>query len=69
MHDRNFRRRVISTAHRSREGFAEPQPQAAEKRRLLELGLGLGLAYIAFLGGWFWKTRGRPRGAGRVVRF
>jgi len=60
---------LISTADRSSESPAGPQTKAFERKRLLELGLALGLAYIAFLAGWFWKTRGRPHGVGRVVRF
>jgi hypothetical protein len=59
----NFRFSVISAADRPK------QARAADKRRLLELAFALGLAYVAFLAGWFWKTRGRPHGAERVVRF
>jgi hypothetical protein len=66
---RNFPSGVIPARDRSSNGLAGPQTKAAEKKRLLVLGLALGLAYIAFLAGWFWKTRGRPHGAGRVVRF
>ena len=40
-----------------------------DARRLLQLGLLLGFAYVVFLFCWFWRTRDRPRGAGRVVRF
>lgn len=42
-------------------------PQDA--RRLLQLGLFLALAYVLFVALWLWRTRGRPHGAGRVVRF
>jgi hypothetical protein len=59
----NFRIGVISAADRPK------QARAADKRRLLELAIALGLAYVAFLAGWFWKTRGRPHGTQRLVRF
>lgn len=59
----NFRVGVISAADRPN------QARAADKRRLLELAIALGLAYVGFLAGWFWKTRGRPHGAQRLVRF
>jgi len=58
-----------STVIPARERPVEPQAQAVERRRLLELGLALGLAYVTFLVGWFWKTRGRRHSVGRVVRF
>ena len=34
---------------------------------MLQIGLGLGLAYLAFLVLWFWATRLRP-GAQRSAR-
>ena len=51
------------------QNLAQPGAQPANQTTLLALGLALGLAYVAFLVAWFWKTRGRPHGAGRVVRF
>jgi hypothetical protein len=42
---------------------------AGDARRLLQLGVGLAFAYLVFLVCWFWKTRDRPQGVGRVVRF
>lgn len=53
----------------ARQSLSEPQAHAADKKRLLQLGLALGLAYVVFLAGWFWKTRGGRHGIGRVVRF
>jgi hypothetical protein len=53
--------KVISNSARGRD------PQDA--RELLQLGVMLALAYVLFLAFWFWKTRHRPHGARRVVRF
>jgi hypothetical protein len=36
--------------------------QGADSRRLLQIGLALGIAYLVFLTFWFWGTRGRHRG-------
>jgi hypothetical protein len=33
----------------------------ANTRRLLQIGLALGIAYLLFLTFWFWRTRGRNR--------
>jgi hypothetical protein len=41
----------------------------ADSRRLLQIGLALGLAYLVFLTFWFWGTRGRHRGLRRGARF
>jgi hypothetical protein len=41
----------------------------ANTRRLLQIGLALGIAYLVFLSFWFWGTRGRHRGLRRGVRF
>ena len=38
-------------------------------RRLFWLGLVLGLAYLVFLVLWLWRTRIRPHGRRRVVRY
>ena len=54
--------KVISSAVR-------PTRQIADARILFRLGLGLGLAYAAFLVAWFWTTRNRTHGVARVVRF
>jgi hypothetical protein len=35
-----------------------------DTRRLVQIGLVLGMAYVAFLTFWFWGTRGRGRRAG-----
>lgn len=67
--DQNARTAVIPVPDRAEQGPAEPRSPAADTRMLLELGLGLGFAYVAFLACWFWKTRDRPHGVGRVVRF
>jgi hypothetical protein len=40
----------------------------ADTRRLLQIGIGLGIAYLLFLTFWFWGTRGRHRGL-RGTRF
>ena len=58
----NSRDKVISA-------FAGTQGQSKDARRLLQLGFGLGLAYLVFLVCWFWATRNKPHGVGRVVRF
>lgn len=36
--------------------------RVADSRRLLQIGLALGIAYLVFLTFWFWGTRGRHRG-------
>jgi hypothetical protein len=36
--------------------------QVADSRRMLQIGLALGIAYLVFLTFWFWGTRGRHRG-------
>ena len=41
----------------------------ADTRRLLQIGLALGLAYLVFLTLWFWGTRGRHRGLRGGARF
>jgi hypothetical protein len=41
----------------------------ADTRRLLQIGLALGLAYLVFLTLWFWGTRGRRRGLRGGARF
>jgi hypothetical protein len=41
----------------------------ANTRRLLQIGLALGIAYLVFLTFWFWGTRGRRRGLRGGVRF
>jgi len=41
-------------------------PQDA--RRLLQLGVFLAIVYVLFVLFWLWRMRGRPYGAGRVVR-
>lgn len=50
----------------------EPRPAGSQRltdeRRLLQLGLVFGLAYVFFLVFWFWRTRDRRRGVGRVLR-
>jgi hypothetical protein len=55
-------RRVLPTPS------ARPSPEVAEgltdTRRLVQIGLVLGMAYVAFLTFWFWGTRGRGRRAG-----
>lgn len=38
-------------------------------RRLFRLGLVLGLAYLVFLVLWLWRTRIRPHGRRRIVRY
>jgi hypothetical protein len=40
-----------------------------DTRRLLQIGLALGLAYLVFLTFWFWGTRGRHRGLRGRARF
>jgi hypothetical protein len=40
-----------------------------DSRWLLQIGLALGMAYIAFLGFWFWVTRLRRRGVDGGARF
>ena len=52
-----------------RENVISGSVTAKDARRLLRLGFLLGFAYVVFLCCWFWRTRDRPRGAGRVVRF
>ncbi len=49
-------------------GRTQPIPEA-DARILVQLGLLLGFVYLVFLVCWFWSTRGRQRGVGRVVRF
>jgi hypothetical protein len=41
----------------------------ANTRRLLQIGLALGIVYLVFLTFWFWGTRGRRRGLRGGVRF
>ncbi len=41
----------------------------ADTRRLLQIGVALGLAYLVFLTLWFWGTRGRRRGLRGGARF
>ena len=41
----------------------------ADTRRLLQIALALGLAYLVFLTLWFWGTRGRRRGLRGGARF
>ena len=41
----------------------------ANTRRLLQIGLALGILYLVFLTFWFWGTRGRRRGLRGGVRF
>jgi hypothetical protein len=36
--------------------------QVADSRRMLQIALALGIAYLVFLTFWFWGTRGRHRG-------
>jgi hypothetical protein len=47
---------------------ARPSPEVAkgltDTRRLVQIGLVLGMAYVAFLTFWFWGTRARGRRAG-----
>jgi hypothetical protein len=47
---------------------ARPRPDVGEgltdTRRLVQIGLVLGMAYVAFLTFWFWGTRARGRRAG-----
>jgi hypothetical protein len=44
---------------------ARPSPEVADgltdARRLVQIGLVLGMAYVAFLTFWFWGTRARGR--------
>jgi cobalamin biosynthesis Mg chelatase CobN len=54
-------RKVISTA--------TPGLDRKDVRRLFRLGLVLGLAYLVFLVLWLWRTRIRPHGRRRVVRY
>lgn len=68
---RGWIRRSIATSI----GYQTPRSSdqtvisAGDARRLLQLGVGLAFAYLVFLVCWFWKTRDRPHGVGRVVRF
>lgn len=54
-----------------RAPLARPSPEVADgltdTRRLVQIGLVLGMAYVAFLTFWFWGTRARGRrpGSGR----
>ena len=54
------------------EPALDPKPVAAGRpadgRRLLQLGLVLGIAYVLFLVFWFWRTRGLRHRLGRAVR-
>ena len=54
-------RKVISTV--------TPGLDQKDVRRLFRLGLVLGLAYLVFLVLWLWRTRIRPHGRRRVVRY
>jgi len=40
-----------------------------DARRLLQLGVFLGLVYVLFVVFWLWRTRNRPHAADRVVRY
>ncbi len=47
---------------------AQPEDEAADKRRLLEPGVAFGgLSYVAFLAGWLWKTGRKSHSVGQVV--
>jgi hypothetical protein len=59
---------LVAPLHRIfRTRSVRPGPEVAERltdtRRLLQIGLVLGMAYVAFLTFWFWGTRGRGRRA------
>jgi hypothetical protein len=41
--------------------YQPPESPAGERRTMLRIGLGLGLVYVVFLGGWIWGTRLRSR--------
>jgi len=64
---------VVSIPHipKQIEGASHSRPSAGttDARRLLQLGLALGIVYLLFLIAWFWGTRGRRHGVGRMVRF
>lgn len=49
-----------------RAGVASPQ-ELRNTRLMLQIGIVLGLAYLVFLGVWFWTTRFRGR-LGRSAR-
>jgi hypothetical protein len=47
----------------------EAADQLTDTRRLVQIGLLLGMAYVAFLTLWFWRTRlrgNRSHGGGRL---
>jgi hypothetical protein len=69
IHRQNGQSNVISAADPPVQAAPEPQTQVTDARRLLQLGLVLGFAYVVFLVCWFSRTRDRPHGVGRVVRF
>jgi hypothetical protein len=69
IHRQNGQSNVISAADPPVQVAPEPQAQVTDARRLLQLGLVLGFAYVVFLVCWFWRTRDGSHGVGRVVRF
>jgi hypothetical protein len=60
-------KRVLPTASLPRR--PEAPEQLTDTRRLVQIGLMLGMAYVAFLTFWFWGTRVRGRRARGGTRF
>jgi hypothetical protein len=60
-------KRVLPTASLPRR--PEAPEQLTDTRRLVQIGLMLGMAYVAFLTFWFWGTRVRGRKARGGARF
>jgi hypothetical protein len=56
-------------APRGQKGTSLAAGQLADARRLVQLGLVLGMAYALFLVLWFWRTWDRRHRLGRAVRF